>query len=152
WPGAVRRLEEPVDHRAELAPLAGVRGAGVGRRPGRGRQKAGVDGGTALGEARAVEEALLVESLGDLGDLAPLDELAVAAHHALLDVGDRVLAVEERDDVEQRPVQERDRRGVAGRIAQRHALPALVLDRKRLDPAQARRAAHVPRYVKAEAT
>ena len=117
----------------------------MGRRPARGGEKAVVDGGAPLGEARALEEALLVESLGDLLDLSPLDE-SVTAHHGLLDVGDRVLAVEERHDVEQRPVQQGDRRRVAGGIAQRHALPALVLDGKRLDPAQAWYGlAHVPR-------
>ena len=77
----------------------------------------------------------------------------MAAHHLGLDVGDRVLAVEERHDVEKRPVQQDDRRRVACGIAERHALPAFVLDGKGFDATQARgRGAHAWRKFSADAT
>src|SRR4030095_9498689 len=97
------------------------------------REEFVVDGGASLGEGRTLEESVPLEGLGNLLDLSSLDQLSVAAHHRRLDVRDRMLAVEERDDVEQRPVQQHDRRRVAGGIAQRQAPPALVLDGKRLD-------------------
>src|SRR6058998_521482 len=94
-PGAVGRREESVEHPAKLARLARVRSAGVsGGTSGR-REIVGVDDGAPVGEAQAVEESLLVERLGDLLDLPPLDEPAVTVHHSFLDVGNRVLAVEE---------------------------------------------------------
>ena len=50
----------------------------------------------------------------------------------------RVLAVEEGDQVEQRPRQHRDLVGEAGGIPQRDAALPFVLDRKGLDSPQAR--------------
>ena len=147
-----RRREESIDHRSELFGVGRVRRAGVGGRTGRGREKAVVDGGATFGEARTVEESLLIQSLGDLLELSPLNEPPVTAHHRRLDVGDRVLAVEERHDVEEGSVQQDDRRRVAGGIAQGHTLPALVLDGKGFDPAQAGRGlAHAWRKFRADA-
>jgi hypothetical protein len=60
----------------------------------------------------------------------------VAAHDRGLDVGDRVATVEQRDDLEQRPVQQHDCVGVARGIAKGDAGPPLVLDGKRLGVAQ----------------
>jgi len=102
---------------------------------------------------RAVQKSPPIEGLGDLLDLSPFDQLPVTAHHRSLDVCDRMLAVEERDDVEQRPVQEDDRPGVPGRIAQGHARLAFMLDGKGLDPAQAGRGLdHTWRKFRAETT
>src|SRR5262249_30325818 len=98
---AVGRREEPVEHRAKLAGLPRVGSIGVsGRTDGRG-EEARVDEGAPVGEARTVEEALLVERLGDLLDLTPLDELTVPLHHDGLDIGDAVRAVEEGDDLQE---------------------------------------------------
>jgi len=80
-----------------------------------------------------------VERLGDPLDLLAGDELAVAAHHRRLDVGHRVRAVEQRDDLEEHPGEQDDRVGVARRVAQRDAGPSLVLDREGVDVAQPRR-------------
>ena len=133
---SVGRREEPVEHRAELAGLSRVGAAGVGGRT-RGRsEKSSVDHGASAGEARAVEKSLLIEGLGDLLDLPPLDELTVTAHHRGLDVGDGVAPVEEGHDHEQRAVQQDDRVGVTGGVAERDTGPSLVFHRKGFHRAQ----------------
>jgi len=110
----------------------------VGRGPVRRRAELRFDGGLALGEARGVEEALLVQARDDAFDLGGGDQTAVALHHHRLDVDQRVLAVEQRDDLEQRAREQHDGVGVAGRVAQRDDTPALVLDGKGVDVPQAR--------------
>jgi hypothetical protein len=133
--------------------LSGVGASGVGRRARRRGEEVAVDRSAALGEAGAVEKALLIERLGDLLDLAPLDQLAaVAAHHGGLDLGNRVLAVEQRHDLEERPVQQHDGVGVPRGIAKGHAAPPLVLDGKGFDAAEAWRRGHQRRKFRAEAT
>ena len=127
---SVGRREEPVEHRAELAGLSRIGSAGVGGRT-RGRsEKSSVDHGAPVREARAVQKSLLIEGLGDLRDLPPLDELTVTAHHRSLDVGDGMASVEEGHDLEQRAVQQDDRIGVTGGVAERDAGPSFVFHRK----------------------
>ena len=93
-----------------------------------------------------------VQRLGDLLDLSPLDELAVTAHHRGLDVGDRVLTVEQRHDLEEGAVEQHDRVGIAAGITQRDAGSSLVLHGKGLDrPEPGNRLAHF-RKLSAEAT
>ena len=151
-PRPIRRREESVEHRAQLGGLARVRSAGVRGRTGRRSQEAAVDDGAPVGKPRAVEESLLVERLGDLLDLSPLDELTVTAHDGGLDVGDRVLAVEEGHDLEEGPVQQDDRVRVAAWVAKGDAGPSLVLDGKGLHrPQPGNRLAHSRKF-SAEAT
>src|SRR5882724_8292604 len=94
--------------------------------------------GAARLEGRALEEPVLVERLRELLDARGLLHLALVAKDRLLDLGEVVASVEERDDLEQRAREHHDRRRVAGGIAQRQEALALVLDGERLDAAQAR--------------
>ena len=87
---------------------------------------------------RTVEEALLVEGVGDLGDPLARDELSVLPHDRSLNVGDRVLAVEERHDLKKDSRQEHDRVGVSGGIAEGEDPAALVLDGKGLERTETR--------------
>ena len=83
---------------------------------------------------------------------SPRDLLAVALLQLGLDGGDRVLAVEECEDLDQIDRQHDDRGDVARRVAQRHVPLALLLDRERLDRAESRRVAHGFRKLRADAT
>ena len=151
-PRPVRRREEALEHPKELGGVPRVGSAGVGGRTGRRSEEAAVDDGAPVGKARALEESLLVERLGDLLDLSPLDELAVTAHHDGLDVSHRVLAVEERHDLEEGSVEQDDRVRVAAGIAQGDARPPLVLDGKGLHRPQPRHLIAHSRKFRAEAT
>jgi hypothetical protein len=144
--GAVRRREEAVHRAAQLVGVARVRAARVRRRARRRRAELRLERRLPLREARRVEEAVLVEARDDALDLRGRDETPVLAHDDRLHVDERVLAVEHRDDLEQRPGQEHDRGGDARRIAQRDDALPLVLHGKRLDVAETRqRLAHAPR-------
>ena len=134
---ALGRHEEAVEQRAGLGGIHRVGAAAVRRRARRRFEERAVDRRAALGEARAVEETLLVQPVGDLGDPVARHELTARAHDRGLNVGDRVLAVEERHDLQEPTRQQHDRAGVPGRVAERDHLPALVLDGKRLDLPQA---------------
>src|SRR3972149_450223 len=79
------------------------------------------------GEPLALEKAVRVERVGDRVDLLARHQLAVAPHHRGLDVGDRVLAVEEGDDLETPARQEDDRVRVARGGPERDARASLVL-------------------------
>src|SRR5207247_11206353 len=82
-----------------------------------------------------------------------VDLLAALAQDRLLDRGDVVAAVEERDDLEQRQREQHGGGRVPGGITQRQEARALVLDGEGLDAAQARpaRARHGFRYASAAA-
>ena len=149
-----RRGEEAVDHRAQRRRLGGVGAPGVTRRPARGVEEGAVDRVPAAPERRAVEESVLVECRRQRLDLLGADQLAVAPHDLGLDVDDRMLPVEERDDPEEPDRKHDDRGGVARRIAQRDVALALVLDGKGLDRPEARRRrlAHGSRKFRADAT
>ena len=137
-PRALGRDEEAVEHRTQGRAVGRVRAAGMAGRPCRRREERAVDLGAARLEGRALEEPVLVERLRELLDARGLHHLALVAKDRLLDLGDVVASVEERDDLEQRAREHHDRRRVAGGIAQRQEALALVLDRERLDAAQAR--------------
>jgi len=78
------------------------------------------------------------EPLDHRGDLLDRWRLAVAAAQDLADPLDRVLPVEEGDQVEQGARQHRDLLGEAGGVTQRDAALPFVLHRKGLDSPQAR--------------
>ena len=137
-PRALGGDEEAVEHRTQGRAVGRVRDAGMAGRPCRRREERAVDLGAARLEGRALEEPVLVERLRELLDARGLHHLALVAKDRLLDLGDVVASVEERDDLEQRAREHHDRRRVAGGIAQRQEALALVLDRERLDAAQAR--------------
>src|SRR6185503_19010662 len=129
--------EEPGDLGTEGVGLPGVGAARVGR---------GADGALSEGilgraaprlEARAIQEAGVVEPLGQAPDLLDGRRLTVAAADDLLDRLQRMLAVEQRDQIEERPGQDRDLVGEAGGIPQGDAALPLVLDREGLDSPQA---------------
>src|SRR2546427_617069 len=82
--------------RSSSAPCSSRRSSSSARR---GLEERVIDRGPALREMRTVQEALLVEGVGDLGDPLARDELPVLPHDRSLNVGDRVLAVEERHDL-----------------------------------------------------
>jgi len=129
WGATTPRTTGATAGLASIGP--GPSGVGRARRrrgPCRRREKPFVDDGSPIGEGGAVEETLLVEGLGDVLDLPALQQLAVAAHDGRLDVRDRVLAVEQGDDLEQGAVQQDDRVGVAAGITERDAGSSLVLD------------------------
>jgi hypothetical protein len=88
---------------------------------------------------------VLVEAGGDVFDLRRGDEPALPAHHDGLDVHERVLAVEHRDDLEERGRQQHHRIGQAGGITEGDDPLALVLDRKRLHVTEARQRVAHPR-------
>ena len=69
-----------------------------------------------------------------------------------LDGGDRVLTVEQREDLDQIDRQHDDLGDVASRIAQRDVPLAFLLDRKCLDRPEPRRVAHGFRKLRADAT
>jgi hypothetical protein len=122
-----------------------------GRTSRRGKEPA-VDDGTPIGEGGAVEKSLLVEGLGELLDLPALDELTVTAHHRGLNVRDRVLAVEQGHDLEERAVEQDDGVGVAAGITERDAGPSFVLDGEGLHhPQPGHRLAHLRKF-RTEAT
>src|SRR6266446_6665695 len=85
--------------RGRPGPLPSTGPGPSGGRARRGLEERVIDRGPALREVRTVEEALLVEGVGDLGDPLARDELPVLPHDRSLNVGDRVLAVEERHDL-----------------------------------------------------
>ena len=95
---ALGRREKAVEQRAHLGGIQRVGAAAVRRRACRRLEEGAVDPRTALGEARAVEEALFVQGVGDLRNPLTRHELPVPPHDRGLDVRDRVLAVEERHD------------------------------------------------------
>src|SRR2546429_4608129 len=97
--GTLGRREEAVEERVDLGGIQRIGAAAVGGRARRGLEERVIDRGPALREMRTVEEALLVEGVGDLGDPLARDELPVLPHDRSLNVGDRVLAVEERHDL-----------------------------------------------------
>ena len=90
------------------------------------------------GKARRVEEAALVEALRHGADLGPREGEAVAAVHDVADLVQRVLTVEEGDDVEQRRGQHRHLIREPRRIAQPHRALPVLLDRKRFEGAETR--------------
>src|SRR5215471_10372392 len=117
--------------------------------PGRGAGGCGepglLDGLPPCLEAQALQEARLVEALGETRDvLRRGGRPAVAGLHDLVDLRDRALAVEERDDVEGRNGQEDDLLGESSRISQAEEPLTVLLDRKRLQSPQTRavRAGH----------
>jgi hypothetical protein len=89
------------------------------------------------GETRRVEEAALVETLGHGADLRPREGKAVAAAHDVADLVERMLAVEEGDDVEEGHGEHRHLIGEPGRIPQPHRALPILLDRKRFERAEA---------------
>ena len=101
-------------------------------RPPRELEKLAIDPGAPRVERRALEEAVSVERGGELEDLRRVDQLAVSPHDRRLDVGDAVLAVEQRDDLEQRHRDHHDRLGVACRISQGEKPLPVVIDREGL--------------------
>src|SRR5436190_2223911 len=98
------------------------------RRPRRGGAELGLDRRLPLGEARAVEESVLVEARDDALDLLRGHRATVLAQHRRLHVDQRVLAVEERDDLEEWSRQQHDGFRESRGIAQRDYALALVLD------------------------
>ncbi len=113
--------------------------------PRRGAPELRLDRRLARGEPRRVEEAVLVEARDHALDLGRGHELAVTPHHRRLGIGHRVLAVEQRHELEERTGEQHDGRRVPGRIAQRDHPLALVLDGKRLHhPEPRKRVAHRP--------
>src|SRR3990167_8324019 len=152
-PRPLRRREARVEGGVERVRLRRVGAARVGGGPQRRLEERAVHGGPPRRKALALEEALRVERVGDGLDLLAREQLAVAPHHRRLDVGDRVLAVEERDDLEEHARQEDDRVRVARRVAQRDARLPLVLDGEGIDLPQAGRGlAHGVRKFRAAAT
>jgi len=131
--------EEGIHRRAKLVRRPGIGPTCVGRGTGPRPEERAVDLRPALGKARGVQKTVLVEHPDDLLDVRPGDSFAlVSATEVGLDVADRVLAIEERDHVEQRLGQEQDRFRVAGRISEGdEALPVLT-HRKRLDTSELR--------------
>src|SRR5262245_63255130 len=86
----------------------------------------GLFDGTSPGfEPVALEEAGLVEALDERADLLGGRRLAVSPAKDPLDLGHRVLSVEERHQVQQRERKDRDLIRVPGRIAERD--PALTV-------------------------
>ena len=86
------------------------------------------------GAARiTTEEARLVERLDEAADLLGRRRLAVTGAQDLLDLGHRVLAVEERDQVEQRERKHRHLVGEPRGIAERDPALAVLLDGKRIE-------------------
>src|SRR4029077_14586289 len=130
--------EEARDLLAQRLRLARVGAAGVRGRPRRALPERVVGRATPRAEALAVEEARIVELIDQGADLIDRGRLPVTVAQDLADRLDRVLPVEERDQVEQRPRQHRDLVGEAGGITQRDAVLPLVLDREGLDSPQAR--------------
>jgi hypothetical protein len=88
----------------------------------------------------AVEKAVLVQRRRQLDYPLPLYLLSRVAEDGGADVVDRVLAVEERHDLQQGHGQHRHRRREAGGIAQREIALPLVIDGECLDRAQPRAA------------
>src|SRR5216683_1625112 len=118
--------------------LARIGAARVSRGPHRAPPEGVVDGAATRPEPLAVEEPRVVEPLDQRGDLLDRGRLAVAAPQDLADPLDRVLPVEEGDQVEQGARQHRDLLGEAGGVTQRDAALPFVLHRKGLDSPQAR--------------
>src|SRR5262249_33983208 len=81
-------------------------------------------------EPLALEESGLVEALDEIADLLCRRALAVTGPNDLLDLGHRMIAVEERDEVEQRQGKDRDLLGESRRVTQGDHLLAVLLHRK----------------------
>ena len=95
---------------------------------------------------------MFVELADELLEARAGDPLAVALEQLGLDGGDRMLAVEQREDLDQIDRQHDDLGDVAGRVPQRDVPLALLLDRERLDRPESRRVAHGFRKLRADAT
>ncbi len=109
----------------------------AGRTAGRAEERV-VDRSTAAGEGRALEKAVRVELADELREICSRAHLlAVALEQPAWIVRDRMLAVEQRDDLDQIDRQHDDLGDVASRIAQRDVPLAFLLDRKCLDRAAA---------------
>ncbi|MGH7315622.1 MAG: hypothetical protein ACREJS_05110 [Candidatus Rokuibacteriota bacterium] len=137
-PGSVRARKKSVDLRLQRGGLAGVRAARVRRGSHRALAERVFQGLAALPEPVAVEESGGVEALDDLGDLLDRRSLRAATPEDLPDLLDRVVAVEERDQVQERRGEHRDLIGEAGGIPEGHAALPFVLDGKRLEGSEPR--------------
>jgi hypothetical protein len=133
-PRPFRVNEEAVDLAAEEVGFARVRGTRVSGGPRGAREPRLFDPAPACREARAVEEARLVEARREGGDvLQPRRLLAMSDRDDAVDLGHGVLPVEQRDDVERWNGQENDLLGEAGRVAERDEPLAVLLHRERFE-------------------
>ena len=141
-PRALRIREERLDLRGQRGSLPCVRAAGV-RGGSHGAGPEGVfDGPAPLLEPLAVEEPGLVQAFDELADLLRRRGLAVALLKDSLDLADRVLAVEERDEVEQRKREHDDLISEARGIPERHQPLAVLLDGEGLEHPKSRPVVH----------
>jgi hypothetical protein len=97
----------------------------------------GLDPPAPLREARAVEEARLVQPLRDRDHVGSGEAPAMAGGDDVPDLVDRVVPVEQRDHVQERDGQHRHLLGESGRIAETDHAPPVLLDGKRLERAEA---------------
>ena len=134
--------EELLDLRGQRGSLpcvsaAGVRGGSHGAGP-----EGLLDGPPPLFEPLAVEEPGLVQPFDELADLLGRRRLAVALLKDSLDLADRVLAVEERDEIEQREREHDDLIREARGIPERHQPLAVLLDGEDLEHPKSRLVVH----------
>ena len=104
----------------------------MSRRSRRAREPRLLDAGAGARRSRTVEEAGVVEPLGEAGrsPRGPGTSVAVARPDDLVDLGHGSLAVEERDDVEGGNGEEDDLLGEARRVAEPDEPLAVLLDRE----------------------
>ena len=129
----VRAGKKPVDLRPKHRRLVGVSATGVGGGAYRAQPEGVLERPAALPEAVAVEEPGSIESLDDVGDLLRRGSLAMPAPENPLDLLDRMLPVEERNQVQQAGREHRDLIGEAGGIPEGDASLPFVLDGKGLE-------------------
>lgn len=134
----ITRRKERIDLPRQRRRLSGIGAAGVARRPHR-TPAEGVVQLTAAGlEPVAFEESGGVEALDHQRDLLGTRCFAVALVQDRADLLHRVIAVEERDQVQERGREHGDLVGESGGIAEGDAPLPLVLDREGLERAEPR--------------
>ena len=124
---------KPVDLRVQRGRVARVSATGVGGGAYRAQPEGVLERPAPLPEAVAVEEPGSIKSLDDVGDLLRRGSLAVPAPENPLDLLDRMLPVEERDEVQQGGREHRDLVGEARGIPEGDAALPFVLDGKGLE-------------------
>ena len=123
--------EEAVDLAPQAVRVIRIGAARVCRWTRGARQPGLFDPAPARGEAWAVQEAGLIEPLGEAGDLLWSGSFEpMARPDNLVDLVHGSLAVEERHDVERRDREKDDLLGKARRIAEGYEALAILLDRE----------------------
>ena len=114
----------------QFGALGALWSAGMCRRSHGTLQELLVDGFPSRLEPLALEESGFVEAIDEVADLLGRRSLSVTSSDDLLDLGHRMLAVEERDEVEQRKRENRDLLRESRRVTQSDHPLAVLLDGK----------------------